>query len=297
MANNTICGIVPDTCNAIVSVIAPTFLHLPSTPEEWLQVSKDYEQKWHLPHCIGSLDGKHIRIRNPNLAVSHFFNYKKYYSLVLLALVDANYRFLYLDVGAVGAESDGGVWARTRLSAMCDEQNLNLPEPELLPNAPPTSSPVGYYIVADDAFHLRTYLMKPFPCRGLTKPEKVYNYRLTRARRTVENAFGILKNRFRVLHTPICLHPKNVEAVVQAACTLHNMLRNVSLEGDHAPSCVTVSCRLSSSGEVKAGTGILAAAPHCLRHCPLLHSHYVHRSCPEVSPHTPPGAVWPLLQV
>lgn len=232
VANNTICNIVPDTCHAIVGAFADEFLRVPDTEEGWRAVAKDFSDRWNFPHVIGAIDGKHIRITNPDLGGSHFFNYKKYYSMVLLGLVDANYRFLYIDVGAVGAESDGGIWARTQLRQMLERNQANLPPPEILPNAPATATPVGYFFVADDAFPLRPYIMKPYPCRGLTKKERVYNYRLTRARRTVENAFGIMANRFRVLHTAITLQPSRVEAVVLATCTLHNMLRTSAIEGD-----------------------------------------------------------------
>lgn len=232
VAHNTISAIVPETCNAIVAAFAPDVLRLPDTQEKWLKIEKGFKDRWNLPHCIGALDGKHVRIQNPNLAGSHYFNYKKFFSMVLLAVVDAEYRFTYIDVGAVGAESDGGVWARTHLSGLLERGEANLPPPQCLPNTPPTSPPSSYYLVADDAFPLRPYLMKPFPSRGLTKEERVYNYRLTRGRRTVENAFGILANRFRVLHSPICLRADRVESVIMAACVLHNILRNVSLEAD-----------------------------------------------------------------
>ena len=232
VAHNTISGIVPDTCNAIITAMAPEHLQLPTTEDQWIKIAKGFNDKWNLPHCIGAVDGKHIRIQNPHLAGSHFFNYKKFYSMVLMAVVDADYKFIYIDVGAVVAESDGGVWARTGRSHMLHSGEAHLPQPKCLPNTPHTSSPSHYYLVADDAFPLRPYLMKPFPCRGLTKEERIYNYRLSRARRTVENAFGILASRFRVLHTSMCLRADRVEAVVMAACVLHNLLRNLSLEGD-----------------------------------------------------------------
>ena len=78
---------------------------------------------------------------------------------------------------------------------------------------------------ADDAFPLREYLLKQFPHRSLEVDKRVYNYRLSRARRVVENAFGILANRFRIFLTPIALPPATVEQIVLAACSLHNMLR------------------------------------------------------------------------
>lgn len=81
-------------------------------------------------------------------------------------------------------------------------------------------------IVADDAFGLKEYLQKPFSQIGLTKERQIFNYRLSRARRIVENAFGILANKFRVFMTPIKLTPEKVETIVFACCTLHNFLRS-----------------------------------------------------------------------
>ncbi|XP_066958645.1 uncharacterized protein [Macrobrachium rosenbergii] len=136
----------------------------------------------------------------------HYFNYKKFFSMVLLAVADASYKFLYVDMGAIGSESDGGAFAQTRLGEMLLQQEANLPQPEALPGQP-NGFPVDYFLVGDDAFPLRNYLMKPYPKRGLTKEERIYNYRLSRASRTVENAFGILANRFRISHVVMCLKP------------------------------------------------------------------------------------------
>ncbi|XP_064117593.1 uncharacterized protein LOC135223016 [Macrobrachium nipponense] len=130
-----------------------------------------------------------------------------------------------MDVGAIGSESDGGVFAQSRLSELLATQQANLPQPEALSRAT-NRSPLHYFLVGDDAFPLRNYLMKPYPRWCLTKEERIYNYRISRARRTVENvnAFGILANRFRVFHMAICLRPDRAEAVVMAACVLHNRI-------------------------------------------------------------------------
>ena len=81
-------------------------------------------------------------------------------------------------------------------------------------------------IVADDAFPLKEYILKPYSQVGLTREKRIFNYRLSCARRIVENGFGILANRFRIFMTPIALAPEKVETIVMACCSLHKILRS-----------------------------------------------------------------------
>lgn len=88
--------------------------------------------------------------------------------------------------------------------------------------------PDDYFIVGDDAFPLTPNLMKPFSKRNLTLEERIYNYRLSRARRVVENAFGIMAARFRIFRKEIEVNLETVDLIVKCACTLHNWLRTTS---------------------------------------------------------------------
>ena len=81
-----------------------------------------------------------------------------------------------------------------------------------------------YFLVGDDAFGLKTWLMKPLPLKNMTDSQRVFNYRLSRARRVVENAFGITANRFRCLLTTMPQQPDTVTTVVLSCCVLHNLL-------------------------------------------------------------------------
>ena len=82
-----------------------------------------------------------------------------------------------------------------------------------------------YFLVGDDAFALKTWLMKPLPLRNMTVSQRVFNYRLSRARRVVENAFGITVNRFRCLLTTMPQQPETVSTITLSCCILHNLLR------------------------------------------------------------------------
>lgn len=197
-------------------------MQVPRSESEWRKISQQFNQRWNFPHCIGAMDGKHIVIKPPPNSGSYYFNYKHSFSIVLLAVIDADYKFIYIDVGCNGRVADGGVFRNSSLSTALENNALNIPHPEPLPDE---SVLLPYMIVADDAFPLKNYIQKPYSQVGLTKEKRIYNYRLSRARRIAENAFGILANRFRIFMLPIPLVPEKVEVIVMACCTLHNFLR------------------------------------------------------------------------
>ncbi len=68
----------------------------------------------------------------------------------------------------------------------------NVPPAEPLPN---DNQDTPYFMIGDNAFALKTWLLKPYPHRDQVDPEMIFNYRLSRARRAVECTFGQLANR------------------------------------------------------------------------------------------------------
>ena len=223
VSHSTICGIVKGTCQAINQVFAPQYIVAPKTPEQWRAVAKDFSDKWNSVNTIGALDGKHIRIRKPRGGGSWYYNYKGFHSVILLALVDANYKFIWVDIGTEGRAGDAAIYNESALKQAITNKTIGLPPPEPIPNDN-MKTPVPYFIIADDAFALSCNLMKPFKNtrRRLTWKEDVFNYRLSRARRIVENSFGILVHRFRCLLTTLQPQPDVVKEIVMACCTLHN---------------------------------------------------------------------------
>lgn len=139
-----------------------------------------------------------------------------------MAIVDANYQFILCDFGTNGRISDGGVLQNTIFFEKLERNQLNIPPEDNVRN---TTTILPYVFVADDAFPLRPDMIKPLRLADASSQErKIFNYRTSRARRIVENGFGILASRFRIFHTAINLELHNIDSVVMACCCLHNFL-------------------------------------------------------------------------
>ena len=197
---------------------------MPHTHNDWKLIEENFRLRWQFPHCIGALDGKHVLIKAPGNTGSLHFNYKGTFSVVLLALVDAHLKFIYIDIGSYGRNSDGGIFSNSTLGKGLYEGKLNLP-----PNSPileaPHLGPMPYVMVADEAFPLHQNIMRPYPGKKCGEKEQLFNYRLSRARRIVESAFGVLASRWRIFHTKMAVCPDKVNCIVKASCLLHNMIQ------------------------------------------------------------------------
>ena len=82
-----------------------------------------------------------------------------------------------------------------------------------------------YFLLGDEILSLKKWLMRPFPGKTADEEKRTYNYRHTRARRIIQNYFGILSARFCILQKPIRASVENVENYVLACLALHNYLR------------------------------------------------------------------------
>ena len=107
LGRETVRKIVLETCEAIWTKLSPFYVPEPSE-NDLTEIAEDFWNDWNLPNCVGAIDGKHIAIKCPPKSGSSFFNYKKFFSIVLLAVSDAKYVFTYIDCGAYGSQSDGG---------------------------------------------------------------------------------------------------------------------------------------------------------------------------------------------
>ncbi|XP_042146147.1 uncharacterized protein LOC115316675 [Ixodes scapularis] len=196
---------------------------VPSTRTEWKQIAEKYEDLWQFPDCVGALDGKHVAPMPPHDSGAQFRNYKGFFSIVLMALVDADLNFVFVDVGRNGRMNDSGIWGACKLKEALEKEPTILPDAQVLPRS---TQAAPYVIVGDEGFGLKPYLMRPHPAAELTTEKRLFNYRLSRARRTSENAFGVFANRWQIYRSPLRHDPERATDIVLATVALHNFLRS-----------------------------------------------------------------------
>jgi hypothetical protein len=193
----------------------------PDTEDQWHQLADDWYHRWNFPHVIEAIDGKHIACKTPANNGSDYFNYKGF-CFILLAVVSSDYRFLWIDVSGMSSSSDAHIYNETEFKEGLQNNDIvGFPKPDPLPG---DTQDVPYFLVGDDVFGPRTYMMKPYANRDMTREQRISYYRLSRNRRVVENTFGILASRFEVLTT--MMHEANtVRLLVKARVLLHNLMR------------------------------------------------------------------------
>ena len=223
LAESTVCQIVVQVCKAIVEELwsEAVACHFPKSDEDFKEKLLDMDAEWQFPYAFSGTDDSHLPIKCPNggqEAMTQYYNFKNFYWVVLLALVDTQYRFIWPSLGAPGNTHDSTYFQSTSL---WDEINVDkvLPDKNCVVDGVETP-PV---ILGDGASPLRSWIMKPHGDAVLT-PEKAHsNYRLSRARMIAECAFGKLKRRFRVLFRKCENKKKTVKIMGHACIVLHNL--------------------------------------------------------------------------
>ena len=222
MGKKTVSRIISETSDAIVQALQPSYMSPPSSSAHWKQIASDFEEFWQFPHVLGELDGKHVQIEAPPKSGTLYHNYKGFFSVVVLAICDAKYNFTPVDVGPYGSNNDSGVLAQSKISDAFENNTLFLPENETVDGIEMEKFP--YFLVRGEIFPLKPCLMRPYP-GTLPEQERIYNYRHSRARRTIENYFGILRARWLIFSRPIKATIENTERYILACLCLHNYLR------------------------------------------------------------------------
>jgi hypothetical protein len=217
-----LCKIVRKVCATIWQILKEECFP-PFNTEKWLQISSLFENNANFPHCLGALDGKHVRIIKPTKSGSLYYNYKQFFSVVLFAVADANYNFIYIHVGSFGREGDSTVFENSSFYRHLMNESIQLPSAAPLPGTQNRNLP--YVFVGDDAFGLSRHILRPYTGKILSKTKRIFNYRLSRARRYIECSFGILSNKWRIFHRLMNVTTDLAVQIVKTCCLLHNYVR------------------------------------------------------------------------
>ena len=256
--------IVQDTCHAIVTVLMGTYIKFP-TGDALRALVNGFENKWGFPQCVGSIDGSHIPISAPELSHTDYYNRKGWYSMIVQAVVDHEYIFRDICVGRPGSVHDARVFVNSSIYKKITEGVLDGEGCRII-----LGKQIPLCLVGDSAYPIQTWLMKPFTDNpNLTPQQKWFNYRISRARIVVENAFGQLKARWRRLLKRNDMAIEHIPTVISACCILHNIceihgksFNDTWLEND----CTETEYQQPSSSSPPANVHMAGSnAPHDIR--------------------------------
>nr|CAH7719378.1 unnamed protein product [Callosobruchus chinensis] len=155
------------------------------TEETWAKSAERFKNDWRFPNCVGSIDGKHVTIKCPSKSGSNYYCYLKKFSVVLMAIVGADYKFICVGIGGYGKNSDSGIFEASNMGRRFENGKMTLSD--------------------------ETVSLSPI----------------------VENAFGILAQKWRIFFRPMEVSVKSVTLIVKTCCILHNFLRDNNMDKDY----------------------------------------------------------------
>lgn len=164
-----------------------------------------------IPGIIGAIDGCHIAIKAPPHNAIDYYNRNNYHSIILQGVCDDKKAFINIFVGSPGRVHDARVFRTSQLY-----EQLNQHVPPLSPTQ---------HLIGDAAYPLLPFLMKPYRDNGHLNNRQIrFNSTLSTARVVIEQAFGLLKTKFRRLKYIDMGRVDMIPTVVSAACVLHNII-------------------------------------------------------------------------
>lgn len=130
-----------------------------TTEDKWKNIINGFKKTAKFPNCLGAVDGKHIRIIQPAQSGSSLYNYKNYFSIILLAVCDSYYMFNFVDIGSYGRHPDSTIFEESCLYKMLQEKKFNLPPSSAISQ---NGSLLPNEFIGDKAFSLQKNLMRPY---------------------------------------------------------------------------------------------------------------------------------------
>ena len=220
---STACNITIEVSQAIVKNLWKEAVSdkFPSTLEQFKDCALNMEEMWQFPLAFSALDGCHIPIKMPiggANSAKEYHNFKNFYSIVLMGMVDAKMRFIWASVGCPGSNHDSIIFRSTSLYSKWMESSILPTSTKLIEGVK-----VPFMILADSAFPHLPWIQKPYTNAVLSEKQRYFNYGLSRARMVVESAYGMLKSRWRVLHRRCDSNNETMKVKTLACIVLHNL--------------------------------------------------------------------------
>lgn len=238
IGQSTAVSITNHVASAIVKNLLSLFIRTPSE-QEFESIIQGFRDKWGFPQCGGAIDGTHIGILAPPVSSADYYNRKGFYSVILQGVVDNRLMFWDINVGWPGKVHDARVFAN---SSLFERGQSNTLFPRITVRFEGVDVPV--VILGDAAYPLLPWLMKPYPENEQTTPaQATFNNRLSKARMTVERAFGLLKGRWRCLMKRCDCRIHNINTIISACCVLHNFCQ---VNGEECEEIATEEENLNS---------------------------------------------------
>ena len=215
---------VKDEFCSVLMERANDFNKFPKTEVETRQSILEFQDISRFPQFVGALDESHIPIKEPKEHPSEYVNRKSFQSIVLQDVADANGKFLRVSTGYAGSIHDARVLRMSSLLTAVENGDI-LHSPVRLIGG----TQVKPLLAADPAYKLTTWCMKPFPqTRAMTDSQRDFNKSLSSARVVIEQAFGLLKGRWRCLLDKLDESVDEVHSTIITCCILHNICLEVN---------------------------------------------------------------------
>ncbi|OWZ10073.1 hypothetical protein PHMEG_00017135 [Phytophthora megakarya] len=192
--------------NYIVQVLAAmrsTCIALPQNPEAWEDVVEGFSQVRGFPFCCGAMDGTLIAINRPR-DFEGWYNRKGYRSVNVQAVCDHKKRFIYFDIRP-GSWSGAKIFQYSWFGRNIDRR-----------------LPRGHHVLADSGYGVSPAVMTPYSEKDgggrLSRAQTTFNFKLSSMCMAIEGAFGLLKERFRILKKPLEGRTPKASVRVIVAC-------------------------------------------------------------------------------
>lgn len=226
LGKSTVQEIFHDFTTAVCNILRPIHIRVPDE-FEFQMIEELFEANHRFPMVVGAIDGTHVEFECPKALKEDYFCYKRYCSVLTLAICDADTRVWWLKTGIPGRSNDAGAWNDSEIKVDFDEGRILPDIRRRIANLD-----VPYVILGDGAFGIKSYLLKPYAVHDDPRIVK-YNEMHACARQTIERSFGIIKNRHRRIMYTVTFDLKNIPDIIETCFVLHNIC--LEFEGEFVP--------------------------------------------------------------